>query len=113
MPLARKFNSGFQMVAATGTQEPISGTIAAPVDLFVSWVRFEARQQDGTVNAGDIVLGDSEVALGGVWPEIPAGTVIEVHAPIINGEVIPINLADIFVDAANNDDGVCYWYVRA
>ena len=96
MPVGR-FKSGTQNVDVAGTAEALVAT-----DTYVKSVGCKAR--DG--NTGDIYIGDSTIDNPG--PPVPPGQSIEVS----DDDGIEFNLADIYVDAANNDDDVDFWYLE-
>lgn len=100
--------SGGVAVASAGTRVAFSST-----RLEVTWIKIVARQVDGTTNTGAVFIGDNTVS-NSSEPNIPAGEVIEIFAQKgPDGMDIPFDLADVFVDADTNADGVSFWYLQA
>ena len=99
MPSVIKSSS--KTVTTAGTAERL--TAAA---LWVTGLTLTAK----TGNVGNIFLGDSDVD-NTAAPLIP-GDEISTQSPVIGGVSVPFDLYEIFIDSAQNGEGVNFWYQR-
>ncbi len=93
--------SGVKNVAATGTELPLvtSATYAKG---------FKITAKAG--NAGVVYIGDSTVSSTNGY-QLAAGASVSLNDLYPNlPEGLFVNIADIYVDAANNNDGVTFTY---
>lgn len=95
--------SGSATVAAAGTAVALSTT-----SLFAHSISIIARRGGGAANVGNVFIGDLDV--DNTAPDILPGEVVSQTSPLANGDSVPFDIADIFVDADNTSDGVSYWY---
>jgi len=96
--------SGSKTVATAGTRVALS---TSPV-----WAR-GIRISAPSANAGVIYIGDNTVAAAnGI--SIAAGGILSFSESFINppGDLVAINLADVYVDAATNGDKVTFAYLE-
>ena len=101
MGVPHTLNYAFQGVAAAGTAEVITATATYAQSAF-----FVAKKE-GAVNVGNVYLGTSTVDKTSYQMIVlePGDTF---NMPI-NGGLLDLNT--VYVDAANNDDGVVCLYI--
>jgi hypothetical protein len=94
--------SKFVTVVTAGTQVPLSAT-----DIWVRKLYIRAN----STNAGAVAIGDSTVDMTSGYV-MAAGAVVELEFPDPDdvGKFLRFNLADIYVDAANNTEEVGLLY---
>lgn len=98
IPPEASMRQGTQAIAAAGTAERLVDT-----STLVDSVEIHARKNRTTANTGAVYIGFTN-ASGGQLRVLLAGEKVEYRAPA--GK--KIDLMDIWVDAATNDDGVVY-----
>ncbi|MCH8102868.1 MAG: hypothetical protein IIB28_06925 [Chloroflexi bacterium] len=86
--------SFIKSVTSGGTAERVNSS-----DLLVRWAQVRAKAG----NIGDVFIGDATVSSSG--PALAAGDSL-----ILRGDPF-INLFDIFVDAAQDGEGIDVWYI--